>query len=189
MPRIATVKLKSISPYGPSRAFQSQKKGKESHDAHDERCWRERMHVDPENGEVVISPMAIKKCLDKGTQRIGRSVPGKGKTGYFGRFVSGVMVQNAIRTGILAADVSMQKLHLNSDGVSGGGKRVWKRMPIIPEWEGVAEFIVLDDIIPEDVFEESLREGGQMVGLGQFRPEKGGYQGRFTFDTITWRTI
>jgi hypothetical protein len=37
------------------------------------------------------------------------------------------------------------------------------------------------------VFAEHLREAGNFIGVGRFRPEKGGYYGRYKVNGIEWR--
>jgi hypothetical protein len=46
--------------------------------------------------------------------------------------------------------------------------------------------IVLDPIIVEDIFTEVVEAAGLFRGIGQFRPENGGSNGRFIIKTINW---
>ena len=52
--------------------------------------------------------------------------------------------------------------------------------------EGVVTFIILDDIITEDVFTQVLRSAGMLVGIGRFRPENRGFYGRFAVERVEW---
>lgn len=73
-----------------------------------------------------------------------------------------------------------------SDGKAGGGSRVKKKFPVIREWSGEVTFYILDDTITEDVFEAHLKEAGNFIGIGRFRPENGGFYGRYSIDKIVW---
>jgi hypothetical protein len=46
--------------------------------------------------------------------------------------------------------------------------------------------LLFDDKVPEDVFEIHLHDTGQYIGIGRFRPERGGYYGRFAVVSIKW---
>jgi hypothetical protein len=45
---------------------------------------------------------------------------------------------------------------------------------------------ILDPIITEAVFTEILQKCGIYIGLGRWRPEKGGVNGRFNVTNIAW---
>jgi hypothetical protein len=45
---------------------------------------------------------------------------------------------------------------------------------------------VLDAIITEQIFREMVDLAGLFIGLGQFRPEKGGTNGRFRIEKLVW---
>jgi hypothetical protein len=77
----------------------------------------------------------------------------------------------------------------NSNGVRGSGKRVPRRFPEFGKWHGTAEFTILDDIITRDVFETHVRAAGTVVGIGRFRPENGGTNGRFRPIEFEWQDI
>jgi hypothetical protein len=82
--------------------------------------------------------------------------------------------------------IQKERVHANADGVRGSGKRVWRNFPRIDEWSGVIEFSVIAPESPKDVFEEMLIYSGLAVGVGRFRPEKGGYFGRFEVVKLAW---
>jgi hypothetical protein len=83
-------------------------------------------------------------------------------------------------------EVQCVTISANADGVRGSGKRVPRRFPIIPEWETTFDVFILDPIITEDVFREMVQIAGMFIGIGRFRPEKGGTNGRFTIKSLTW---
>ena len=178
--KTVTAKLKSISPMGQSKAFSSKKETGESHDHFEDRCWRERMHVD-DNGEISIPPMAIKNCLSDCAKFLSETVAGKGKATYTKHFEAGVMVVEPGKLNIKAKDIQPLRLHVPSDGRKGGTTRVWKNFPCIPKWECEIEIILLDPLLigNTDKVKEYLEHAGKFIGIGFFRPRRGGYWGRF----------
>jgi len=80
----------------------------------------------------------------------------------------------------------MEKLFVPSDGLAGSGKRVTKCFPRIPEWEASGEFIILDNIIDEEVFRMMLKHAGTFIGLGRWAPRNAGLYGRFAVKNVTW---
>lgn len=184
--------LKSATPYSQSRMSEVQKLDKESMEDYEQRTWRERLHYN-EDGEVVIPAMAFKQAIDKAASMLGMKISGKGRATYTKHFVSGCVLQSDIPIAangkpITKDRVTPERIFANADGVRGSGKRVWRTYPTIPQWEGVAEFVILDDTITKDVFEAHLIESGKYVGIGRFRAEKGGLYGRFTVEKFDWQT-
>lgn len=189
--RIATAHLESISPYSQSRHYETLKLGREtgvaSESAHDfeERTWRERCHADAD-GVVYIPPMAFKNCLSEIAKYLGMQIPGKGKATYTKHFEAGVLVMDPLSLGLKREDVQGEWLFVPADGRRGSGKRVPKCFPLIPAWSGSVKFYVLDDVITERVFEAHLREAGNFIGIGRFRPRNNGFYGRFKVNRIEW---
>lgn len=186
MIREATATLKSMSPYSQSAPIVTPKKSGESPAAHEERVWRERMHVG-ENGHVVVSPMALKNMIAEAAKFTPRQGPGKGKSTWTKNFEAGILVVEPMQLPTLAKDVQAEHLFLPSDGRRGGGKRVWKLYPKIEAWTGKAQFVIADDHITEAIFETYLREAGSFIGLGRFRPRNNGFYGRFSVEKIEWK--
>ncbi len=189
MPYEATATLIGTSPYSQSKVIETPKSAKETHDDHEMRTWRERMHVDG-NGEVFIPPNVLKNCLSEAAKFLSKKVPGAGKATYTKHFEAGVMCLERIPLGIKAEDVKPERLHVPSDGRRGGTKRVWKNFPSIAEgWTGQAVFIVIDPLLTEEVFAEHLAEAGNYIGIGRFRPRNNGYYGRFRVTNLKWRQV
>jgi hypothetical protein len=69
------------------------------------------------------------------------------------------------------------------------GKRVWRCFPMIFPWKVAFEVMLLDDEIPEDLFERCMREGGLFCGFGRFAPRKGGTNGRYKLDAVKWSEL
>lgn len=183
--RVATVDLASLSPYSQSRFTDIPKLPKESAEDHEVRVWRERLHVD-DQGRVVIPPMAFKNCLSEVAKYLSMQIKGKGKATYTKHFEAGVIVSEGLTLPIKKDDVAGEWLFVPSDGKRGGGSRVKKCFPVIREWSGSVTFHVLDDTITPDVFEQHLKEAGNFIGIGRFRPRNNGYYGRFKVNRVQW---
>ena len=181
----AVVTLSSISPMSQSAPLQSVKEDKELHEDYEKRVWSERAHVD-DDGYIFIPPMALKNCLMKVAKYLGEQIPGQGKKTWTAKFTSGVMTVAPLVTDVKVEDMDGEWLFVPSDGTPGGGKRVWKKFPFIRQWTGVIEFYILDEVITKDVFERHLEQAGSFIGVGRFRPERGGYYGRFKIDSLEW---
>jgi hypothetical protein len=184
--RICTVTFEGQAPYSASRAHEAPKLSKETPDSYEERTWREKAHIS--NGMVTIPAMAFKIGLDKAAKMLGRQIPGKGKATYTKFFETGVIVTEDVPIAPEDA-IQCERVHANSDGVRGSGKRVWRKFPRIDEWSGEVKFNLIADELTPDVFEETVRYAGLAVGVGRFRPERGGYFGRFLPTAFKWETI
>lgn len=183
--RTVRAKLKSVSPYSQSKHYTTEKLAKENPKDYEARTWRDRLHTDKE-GNVFIPPMAFKNCIAEAAKFLGLQIPGKGKQNYTKHFEAGVLVTDPLLLPLKKDTVEGEWLFLPSDGKRGGGRRVDKCYPLIPEWGGVVTFFILDDTITEDVFEQHLVEAGKFIGLGRFRPRNNGFYGRFTVEKLTW---
>lgn len=181
----ARVKITGVTPYSQGKYVQAEKLPKEGHDDYEKRTWRERLHRD-KSGEVFIPAMSIKNCLYDAAKYLSIQIPGKGKATYTKHFEAGVMVMDSIPLGIKVEDVPGEWLHVPSDGRKGGDKRVLKCFPIIQEWGGEVVVYVLDETITKDVFMDHMKQAGQFIGLGRFRPRRGGFYGRFTAELLEW---
>lgn len=178
MPKIVTVTLESLAPYSQSRKHDTPKMEKEGPDALEQRTWREKCTTNDE-GEIVIPAMAFKQALDAVAKRLGDQIPGKGKSTYTKHFKGGVICESDVPIGWMKETVPSITINANSDGVRGSGKRVYRTFPQVPSWKGVATFAILDDTVTPKVFERHLEEAGRFIGIGRFRPENGGLNGRF----------
>ena len=177
--------LQSTAPYGQSRHYVVPKLEKESAAAYEERTWRGRMHTNS-NGNVFIPPTAFKNCLSEAAKYLSMQIPGKGKSTYTKHFEAGVMVIDPVELPIKAQDVQGLWLFVPADGKRGSGKRVDKCFPVIPAWEALVTFYVLDETITETVFRQHLEEAGKFIGIGFFRPRNNGFYGRFEVIEIEW---
>lgn len=185
--KTCTASLRSVSPYSQSKSYQRfvPLLDKEGKDDYEKRTWREKTHVDA-TGQIVIPGMAFKMALDDSAKRYSMTIPGKGKATYTKHFVAGVLVLDNVPLGIAKDDVEGEWVFVNSDGVRGSGKRVWRCFPVIREWAADVTFYVGDDTVTKEVFEHYLTEAGKFVGIGRFAPRNGGFYGRFEVGKVKW---
>lgn len=189
MVRVATITLVGLSPFSPSKAYDPSvdpKSEKETADDYEKRVWRNRIHR-AEDGTCIIPAMMIQFLIQWAAKRIGMKIPGKGNRNYNKNFEGGIaVIEDARIEGTNWETVSGQWFHLNADGVRGGGKRVWRCMPMIDKWQVTFDVHLLDDEIPTDLFERVMKEGGQFCGFGRFAPRRGGTNGRYMVESIEW---
>lgn len=161
----------------------------ESNEAYDKRTWRSKMNTEVVNGKrtVIIPAFGIQTALADAAKYSKRQIPGQGKATWTAKFKSGVSVLAPVSLGIDPSTVQCIALSVNSDGIRGGGKRVTRHFPQIPPgWEATFEAVILDAIITEDVFKDILELAGLFIGVGQFRPQNGGTNGRFITKKLIW---
>lgn len=184
--KFAIAVLESSSPYSQSRAHDAPKLDRETADAHEQRTWREKCHYFAESRRLYIPPMAFKMGLDRTAKYFGKQIPGKGKSTYTKHFLSGVLCTDPIPIRGTVDEIPGETILANADGVRGSGKRVKRTFPRIDHWKAPVIFAVLDDTITRAVFEETLAENGQFTGIGRFRPENGGFYGRYSVEKVEW---
>jgi len=185
--KLATCTLKSISAYSQSRSYshEVEKLPKETANDYEERTWRNKAHTDA-NGLIFIPPMSFKMALDTAAKMLGRKIPGKGNSTYSKFFKSGILCMDPANLNIAKDEIPGDRIFANADGVRGSGKRVWRIFPRVDQWEVKVPFHVLADEISEEVFTDHLIQAGAFVGIGRFRPENGGFYGRFEVKNIDW---
>lgn len=189
--RICNVSMKSVTPYSQSKIVDQEifpMKEKESHEEFDKRMWREKATYNGD-GTVCIPAMALKMAVDEAVKRLNIGIAGRGKSTYTKFFVAGQICDSDVPIGIKKDDLEQITIWANADGVRGSGKRVKRRFPYVQQWHGTARFAILDDVIPNKVFEKAITEAGRLIGIGRFRPEKGGFLGRFEVAGFEWSEI
>jgi hypothetical protein len=183
--KTASVTLESLSPYSQSRAHTEPKLEKEGPADYEARTWRSKMHVN-KDGFVFIPPMAFKFSLEKAGSVLRMRIPGKGQSEYGKHFKMGIIVPEPLVLKVKAKDVLGLELFVGSSGKRNDSTRVWRTFPDFPEWSGVVTYLILDDTITKKVFEQHLKEAGNFIGVGRFRPENGGFYGRYQVNKINW---
>jgi hypothetical protein len=63
--------------------------------------------------------------------------------------------------------------------------RIMRHRPRFDEWSAKFTLRINDSILPDDFVHTLLGEGGEQIGIGDFRPEKGGPFG--TFIVTNWK--
>lgn len=181
----AICKLKSITPVTFGRFHQEEKQQKELPDAYEKRTWKEKAHFN-ESEYVKIPGAMIANCIRESAKFMSMQIPGKGKATYTKHFEAGIIIYNDIITPIKKEELRGDTRHVPSDGRPGGTKRVIKIFPIVQEWEGEVIVYIGDDIITADVFEQVVRNAGNLIGIGTWRPRNRGMNGRFELVDMKW---
>lgn len=181
----ARCKLKSMSPYSQSKHIQEAKSRDETWPDFERRTWQEKCHWN-NDGKLFIPPMSFKNCLSEAAKYKSIQIPGKGKSTYTKHFEAGILVVEPLVLDVTKESVHHEWLHVPSDGRRGGTSRVDKCFPLIQSWSGEVEFLILDEIITEEVFKEHLIDAGSFIGIGRFRPRNNGFYGRFQVEKVAW---
>ncbi len=185
--RVATIEIKGLTPYSPSKAFQSEKKEKESPENFDIRCWREHAHVNVD-GEIVIPSVAISKAIIATASFLGKGgfLQKKGAAKWTENFERGLAVAESSPIGHKEASMKEPELvYCHADGNPKSGKRVWRRFPFFSEWAATLVIHILDDSIPNEIFERVVNDVGLFNGFGRCSARVGGHLGRFTIEKCT----
>lgn len=175
----ATIRLRSLSPYSASRITGPDlaRGPRESWEEWEARIWREKAHY--EDGCLVIPSMAFKQALDSAAKYRGEKIPGaRGKT-WSAKFRSGVLCATPLNTGIARDDVQSVTISAHADGKRTCGTRVMRTFPVVSKWEGTLVVSVLDPDVTKDALIRHMETAGMLIGVGRFRAEVGGTNGRF----------
>jgi hypothetical protein len=182
-------KLIGASPLCFGKFHKTPKLDKESDEDYEGRTWREKLHYD-ENGHIFIPSFALKNMISATAKYLSISIPGKGKATFTKHFESGIMCpeeayvlngEDRIHKDSVQADYRM----VPSNGVRGGTTRVMKAFPVIPNWSIKAKYMIIDNVITNDIFAKHMIEAGFFIGLMSFRPRNNGVNGRFKVDSIS----
>ena len=184
---IARVTLQGIAPMTHSHQHDEPKLEGEQPDAYDIRTWRKKLNVNADGTSIVLRAHGVQQCIAAAAKYSSRQIPGQGKKTWTKKFEAGLMILEDPELKIDPASVNSITISANSDGVRGSGKRVPRRFPVIPPgWQTTFDVTILDPIITEDIFSEMVALAGMFIGVGQFRPEKGGTNGRFKLAKLVW---
>jgi hypothetical protein len=165
----------------------------EKKDEFDLRIAKDKAHFD-EKGDLYIPGMMVKKALASTAAYLNEKIPGKRNATYTKHFVAGVLCPNdAPLMGKDGKKIHKDKAEVQSfpcaaDGKKGGkgGATVIRSFPCVREWKAEFEVQVADDVIDEKIFKKVLTESGIINGLGRFRPQNGGSNGRFEIKNFRW---
>lgn len=185
---IATVTIKGLTPLSQSRQHDESKLEGERPEDYDNRTWRAKLNVIDRDGKktVVLPAHGVHQAIAAAAKYSKRQIPGQGKATWTQKFLAGIALLDDPALNIDPETVQSVLISANADGVRGSGKRVPRRFPVMPQWETTFDVYILDPIITEVVFREMLQICGMFIGIGRFRPEKGGTNGRFQVVSIEW---
>ncbi|HEY3781970.1 MAG TPA: hypothetical protein VGL56_12870 [Fimbriimonadaceae bacterium] len=190
-PTKLTFTIEGISPYSSSRYHGEPQQTSEDAGHYDDRTWRDKCtYVD---GKCVIPIAAFHNCLCDAAGRITSTIPGTRGQRYKGRFEQGVYFRDAP---VLKNPLTLEpytrdniisvKLLQNSDGKRGSGTRVPRTFPIAYKWEADIEMELLDPQLTEDIVRDCVEKAGMYIGLGRWRPQNRGSNGRFQVKKWQW---
>jgi len=184
----AIVTIKGMAPYSQSRQHRTDFLAGESQEAYDLRTWREKCNYD-KDGNVFVPAMAFKQGMDIAAKRLAIPDPDNKKANFTKYFVSDVICEGHMLIGVHKDQMPSVTINANVDGVRGSGKRVPRKFPQTPKWGGKVSFIVMEPKITHEIFENVLNCFGRSIGVGQFRPEKGGVNGRFDIVKVEYEKV
>ena len=170
--------IKSTSKVAFSKATGLEREQNEDWRAFEERTWHEKTHVD-EKGNVIIPPSMFKGAISAAVKYLNIKIPGERNATFTKNFAAGVIVENNIELKVKRNKLQGEWIYVPSDGKPGGSSRVYKHFPFVESWEGNLIILILDPKITIDVFEKVLVASGLFIGIGFWRPQKGGSNGRF----------
>jgi hypothetical protein len=186
---IAKVTLKSLAPYSSSRQHGEPMLEGEGHDDYDRRTWRSKLNVEIRDGKptIVLPAHGLMQCIAAAAKYSKKQIRGQGKATWTSKFSGSISIPESPSLNIDPETVTSVTIPCNPQGMRGGSGRVPRRFPIIPEWETTFDCWILDPIITETIFREMVEIAGLFIGIGRFRPEKGGINGRFRLERLIWQ--
>jgi len=172
----ALCELESVTPLTFNKKLRSEKKeANESWDEFEARTWHERCDVNS-NGNLYISGQRIKKAIVTAAGWLNMKIEGEGMAKYQKHFRGGILVMGSIDLKIKPIEVECLSIYTSPRPKDG--KR-WINFPIINSWSGDLMISILDEKVTEDIFRKVLDYAGMIIGIGSWRPENGGENGRF----------
>jgi hypothetical protein len=186
---LATLTIIGITPYSQSRQHTEPMLEGEGRDAYDIRTWKAKLSIAVRDGKqtVVVPAHGLHQSIAAAAKYSKRQIPGQGKATWTAKFLSGITLMEDPALNIDPQTVDSVTISANADGIRGSGKRVPRRFPILNEWTTTFDVYILDPIITQDVFTEMVEIAGMFIGIGRFRPEKGGTNGRFRIEKLVWQ--
>jgi hypothetical protein len=182
----ATIEGVPGCPISFSKVIEEPKIEGEEEELREERTWKQRVHV-TSDGHVFIPPMAIKRAIEAASKYLGEKVKGKGQATYTKNIRAGILLYRppvllgADSKPMTLIDVKPERVFVPSKGTPGKGPHVWKTFGLFFDWHTMVEIHLIDPTLagtPERI-ERYLSHAGTFIGLARFRPENGGYYGRF----------
>jgi len=170
MKRFHTV-IEGISPYLMHKFSGTDEKSKSRTGTKNYKDETEKaLYRDP-SGKVYVPSSQIHGCLIGAGRQL--QVVGKGKATYGKLFGAFVMIEPAVLT------IKPQKYTVDERPVVVQKARIIRYRPKWEQWSLEFDVVIMDEDIASEVVKQALDNGGRYVGIGDFRPSKGGSFGRF----------
>lgn len=165
------------------------KRDKEDDAQREARIWKAKMHT--VNGHLAVPALSVKAAFVSASKKLGIKIPGKGKQTYTHAIQSSMLpMSDLFETNIPVAQVEGVTLPQNSrgeKGSGGAGKMVLRTFPIVRAgWECECEFSIYDEGVTKEVMHKVMQYAGTQIGIGRWRPENGGMNGRFVTEITEW---
>lgn len=125
-----------------------------------------------ENGNLVQPSTHLIGAMKKAGAQY--QIVGKGKSTYKNVMGSGAVI---IERDMIPHEVQEWEPDIRAVVIQSA--RVMRTRPVMKKWALAFGMEVDDDEVPLEVLKEILDYAGRRVGIGDFRPEKGGPFGRF----------
>lgn len=159
------------------------------------KVWRDKFHQD-QAGALVLPLMQVKNALVAAAKYRGDKIPGQGNKTYAALFEAAVSFRSGTcpildQTGrpLVKDDLLSVRLMCSADGSKGGkeGRKVARTFPFIPAgWSASFSLLIFDDRLTREKVALYLETAGIFNGLGRWRPQKGGLNGRFKAVITSW---
>jgi hypothetical protein len=89
---------------------------------------------------------------------------------------------------MLFENPALDRTTIGNITISANAKGVLRKLPVIQSgWTSTFLVNILNPIITGDVFREMLEFAGMFIGLGHYRPQYGGTNGRFRVSHLEWQ--
>lgn len=113
--------------------------------------------------------------LERSLQEAGKTIKIQGKRGAtYGKFIG-----SAVEVYPEAIPHIIDKYEIDARPVVVQRARIIRYRPIFNEWELAFTIRINDDQLPVEVIKQALDHAGLYVGIGDYRPQKGGKYGKF----------
>ncbi len=177
------VRIRGIAPYSQSKMLDVPRGKNEGYPAFEDRTWKLKAHVAADGDSIVIAGHAVHQMMVLGAQK-GRLQPKAAKSareGLANRLVTGVMLMGDASTSMKLSKAICVPINAHANGKRGSGTRVIRKFPEWPAgWTAEFDVIVVDESLTLEDVRAAIESGGLVAGLGRFRPENMGHNGRFT---------
>jgi hypothetical protein len=104
-------------------------------------------------------------------------------------FESGIMLPEDLDLGIKPEDVDYIDIFAHANGRRDCATRVNRRFPLIHDWQTSFTLYILDPAITENLLTEMIEIAGTFKGVGRYRPEKRGTNGRFRLVSMKYNAV